>query len=217
VKIPSKTKRVLNITWWRPNGLTRSCKAFEDLLQQAQRPVLGHLIRLTGSVHAAQDVLQSANVTAMEKQNAFEEGTNFVAWLSQIAINHHRNQTRKLATSRSVVLIDDQLHEVIERRHRERVEQRRQHNDWQRLKHCVEQLPDHQRELIKLFYFDGQTLNQLAEHTGRKANAIGQALHRARQRLIRCVQRNQDPTDTDSIDVELLSDPPLSQQTAETP
>ncbi|WDQ19567.1 sigma-70 family RNA polymerase sigma factor [Rhodopirellula sp. P2] len=173
--------------------------------------MLGHLIRLTGSVHAAQDLLQSANVTAMEKRTAFEEGTNFVAWLSQIACNHHRNQARKLATSTSVILVDDQLHEVIERRHRERVEQNRQHNNWQRLRHCLDQLPDHQRELIQRFYLDGQTLNELAETTGRNANAIGQALHRARQRLVRCVQQRGDSTDA-----ELLSDHPLSQQTAET-
>ncbi|WP_037248808.1 sigma-70 family RNA polymerase sigma factor [Rhodopirellula baltica] len=190
--------------------MTRSCKAFEDLLQQAQRPVLGHLIRLTGSVHAAQDVLQSANVTAMEKQNAFEEGTNFVAWLSQIAINHHRNQIRKLATSSSVMLIDERLHEIIERRHRERMEQHRRENNWQRLNHCLQQLPDHQRELVEHFYLEGKTLNDLAKTTGRKANAIGQALHRARQRLIRCVQQTGDHSEA-----EVLSDPPISHQTAE--
>ncbi|EMB16185.1 sigma-70 family RNA polymerase sigma factor [Rhodopirellula europaea] len=190
--------------------MTRSCKAFEDLLQQAQRPVLGYLIRLTGSVHAAQDVLQSANVTAMEKQNAFEEGTNFVAWLSQIAINHHRNQIRKLATSSSVMLFDERLHEIIERRHRERMEQHRRESDWQRLNHCLQQLPDHQRELVEHFYLEGKTLNDLAETTGRKANAIGQALHRARQSLIRCVQQCGDHSEAD-----VLSDPPISHQTAE--
>lgn len=199
------------MTWWRPNGLTRSRKAFEDLLQQAQRPVLGYLIRLTGSIHAAQDVLQSANVTAMEKQNAFEEGTNLVAWLSQIAVNHHRNQTRQAAASAAVMLVDDRLHEVIERRHRERMEQQRRENNWRQLKHCLQQLPDHQRELVECFYLEGKTLNDLAETTGRKANAIGQALHRARQSLIRCVQQ----ASVHSED-QLLSAHPISHHTAET-
>jgi RNA polymerase sigma-70 factor (ECF subfamily) len=55
--------------------LPKSPSEFDDLLQQAQRPVLGYLIRLTGSLHAAQDLLQSANVTAIAKRSSFALGS----------------------------------------------------------------------------------------------------------------------------------------------
>lgn len=170
---------------------------FETLLQQAQQPVLGYLIRLTGSVHAAQDLLQSANVTAMEKRDSFVENTNFNAWLSQIACNHHRNQSRKAATTNSVMLVDDRLHEVIEKRHRERMQQDQQQWNWNQLNHCLDKLPDHQRELVEQFYLHGQSLHDLAVSRNRTRNAIGQALHRARQQLIRCVRSHTNINDAE--------------------
>lgn len=162
---------------------------FDDLLQQAQRPVLGYLIRLTGSLHAAQDLLQSANVTAIEKRTSFAPGSNFVAWLRQIAVNHYRNHVRKESAARSVSLVDEDLHELIEQRYRERTEQKQQDADWRQMMECLQQLPDHQREVMTQFYLHGQTLVQVAESTGRKPNAIGQTLYRARLAVVQCVKR----------------------------
>lgn len=169
---------------------------FDVLLEQAQRPVLGYLIRLTGSVHAAQDLLQSANVTAIEKQLSFSPGTNFVAWFRQIAFNHHRNRVRKLAAARSVELVDEGLHAAIEQRHRQRCEQQHKQSHWRRLGDCLGQLPEHQRRMVEQFYLDGQSLQDIADQTGRKPNAIGQTLHRARMTLIRCVRRSAHDADT---------------------
>lgn len=93
--IPRKTAASCDIPFGRRCLLLSSPSEFDDLLQQAQRPVLGYLIRLTGSLHAAQDLLQSANVTAIAKRSSFASGSNFVAWLRQIALNHYRNHVRK--------------------------------------------------------------------------------------------------------------------------
>ncbi|WP_044256755.1 sigma-70 family RNA polymerase sigma factor [Rhodopirellula sp. SWK7] len=176
---------------------------FDDLLQQAQRPVLGYLIRLTGSLHAAQDLLQSANVTAIEKRSSFAPGSNasgsdasgletlgsnFVAWLRQIALNHYRNYVRKESAARRVSLVDEDLHELIEQRYRERTEQKQQDADWHQATQCLQQLPDYQREVMTQFYLHGQTIVQLAESTGRKPNAIGQTLYRARLAVVQCVK-----------------------------
>jgi RNA polymerase sigma-70 factor (ECF subfamily) len=174
--------------------LPKSPSEFDDLLQQAQRPVLGYLIRLTGSLHAAQDLLQSANVTAIEKRSSFATGSdalgsNFVAWLRQIAVNHYRNHVRKESAARRVSLVDEDLHELIEQRYRKRIEQKRQDADWRQVMDCLQQLPDHQREVMTQFYLHGQTLVQLAESTGRKPNAIGQTLYRARLAVVQCVKR----------------------------
>lgn len=167
---------------------------FDDLLQQAQRPVLGYLIRLTGSLHAAQDLLQSANVTAIAKRDSFASasdapGSNFVAWLRQIAVNHYRNQVRKESSVHSVSLVDEDLHELIEQRYRQRVDLEQQDADWRRVTECLQQLPDHQRAVMTQFYLHGRTLVQLAESTGRKPNAIGQTLYRARLAVVQCVKR----------------------------
>jgi RNA polymerase sigma-70 factor (ECF subfamily) len=189
LRIPRKTAASCDIPFGRRCLLLSSPSEFDDLLQQAQRPVLGYLIRLTGSLHAAQDLLQSANVTAIEKRSSFASGTNFVAWLRQIAVNHYRNHVRKESAVRSVSLVDEDLHELIEQRYRERIQQEQQDADWHQVTQCLQQLPDHQREVMTQFYLHGQTLVQLAESTGRKPNAIGQALYRARLAVVQCVKR----------------------------
>ena len=168
--------------------MLKSPSEFDDLLQQAQRPVLGYLIRLTGSLHAAQDLLQSANATAVAKRNSFAADTNFVAWLRQIAVNHYRNHVRKDSAARSVTLVDEDLHELVEQRYRHRIQQEDHDDDWHRVTECLQQLPDHQREVITQFYLHGQTLVQLAEMTGRKPNAVGQTLYRARLAIVQCVK-----------------------------
>lgn len=170
--------------------MRRSPLDFDDLLRQAQRPVLGHLIRLTGSLHDAQDLMQSANVTAISKRDSFAAGTNFVAWLRQIAVNHFQNHLRKETSQGRVGLVDDELLELIEQRYRQRAEQEQREIDSQRLMSCLQQLPPHQRELMTQFYFDGKTLSQLAVATGRKANAIGQTLYRARLSMSQCMGRS---------------------------
>ncbi|EMI41149.1 RNA polymerase sigma-70 ECF-like, Rhodopirellula baltica [Rhodopirellula sp. SWK7] len=195
--ISSKTEASIDILFierhWR---LANSRFSFEDLLEQAQSPVLGYLVRLTGSVHVAQDTLQAANVTALEKQESFQPGTNFAAWLCQIARNHFRNHSRKHTATKAEALVDDRLHDVIERRYRERLAQRRKQSNWERLDRCLQSLPDHQRDLVEGFYLRGHSLTDLAESTGRKPNAIGQALHRARNALVDCVKFQAESTAT---------------------
>ena len=101
--IPRKTAASCDIPLGRRCLLLSSPSEFDDLLQQAQRPVLGYLIRLTGSLHAAQDLLQSANVTAIAKRSSFASGSNFIAWLRQIAWNRlvdlHRRHLQAQARS----------------------------------------------------------------------------------------------------------------------
>jgi len=166
--------------------------SFEEGLQKAQKPVLGFLIRITGSVHEAQDVLQSANVTAIEKREDFTIDTDLVAWLSQIAVNHYRNLIRRRLVSRSVEFDDERIFEVIEKRHRERVYHGQQLDNRHLLDNCLGRLPDYQKMLIEKFYISGMSLNELSQATGRKANAIGQTLHRARLALIDCVKKLED-------------------------
>jgi RNA polymerase sigma-70 factor (ECF subfamily) len=192
--IPRKTAAPCDIPIRRRFLLPNSPSEFDDLLQQAQRPVLGYLIRLTGSLHAAQDLLQSANVTAIAKRSSFALGSeatdsSFVAWLRQIAVNHYRNYVRKESAARSVSLVDEDLHELIEQRYRERIQQEQQDADWHQVTQCLQQLPDHQREVMTQFYLHGQTLVQMAESTGRLPNAIGQTLYRARLAVVNCFKQ----------------------------
>ncbi len=171
------------------NALQHESKSrFEGDLRRSQVPVLGYLVRLTGNLADARDLLQLTNLTAWEKQNSFEEGTNLVAWMRAIASNHYRNESRKANRRATVPLLDHDLEQMVETRslEREREESRKR----KALQRCLAKLPDRQRAVVDAFYLEGETLEALGLTHNRKPNAMAQLLHRARQRLIDCVRRD---------------------------
>lgn len=187
------------------NFAISSSSDFEDAIERAQRPVLGFLIRLTGSVNDAHDLLQMTNVTAWTRKDSFEAGTDLVAWMRTIAINHARNESRRRSRQSTVMLLDQDLIEAAEIRHTNRSvanastdlgdQQQDQKADLDR---CLKKLTPAQRELIDQFYHQGLSLREIADQRNSKSNpnAIGQRLHRARLSLIDCVKRHQQASKT---------------------
>lgn len=160
---------------------------FEAELNRAQVPILGYLVRLTGNLADARDLLQVSNLTAWDKRESYEVGSDFIAWMRAIARNHYRNESRKWQSRPTVPLLDMDLEMMVESRHDER---EKEESRKRRLLHfCLEKLPDRQRTVVVQFYLEGNTLEEVGEMEGRKANAIAQLLHRARQNLIRCVRQ----------------------------
>lgn len=164
-----------------------STNTFEAGLRVAQVPILGFLVRMTGNLADARDLLQLTNLTAWEKREGFEEGSNLVAWMRSIALNHYRNELRKQQIRATVPLLDHDLEQMVETRHLER--EREESRKRRLLQLCLEKLPDRQRVVVDRFYLGGDSLESLGREINRKPNAVAQLLHRARQNLIQCVRR----------------------------
>ena len=47
----------------------------------------------------------------------------------------------------------------------------------------IRNLPENRRNAVYLFYFEGYSINEIAEITGRNAKSVGSDLHRARKQL----------------------------------
>lgn len=160
---------------------------FEAELNRAQVPILGYLVRLTGNLADARDLLQATNLTVWDKRDDFEKGSEFVAWMRTVALNHYRNESRKWQSRKTVPLLDADLEHMVEARHEER--EKEESRKRRLLQVCLQKLPDRQKSVVEQFYLKGLSLEEVGESEGSKANAIAQLLHRARQNLIRCVRR----------------------------
>lgn len=160
---------------------------FETELERAQVPVLGYLVRLTGNLADARDLLQATNLTAWDKRAHYEKDTDIVAWMRAIARNHYRNESRQRRARPTVPLLDADLEQMVESRHEER---EKEDSRRRKLLHlCIGKLPERQRRVVEQYYLEGSSLEELGRAIDRKPNAIAQLLHRARQNLIRCVKR----------------------------
>lgn len=68
--------------------------AFEILVRNYQRPIFALVIRMTGSIDDAPDIVQRVFLNAYAKLKSFRGRSTFKTWLYSIAINLCRNELR---------------------------------------------------------------------------------------------------------------------------
>ena len=66
----------------------------------------------------------------------------------------------------------------------------------ERLRHALARLPEKQADVFAMHVFDGWSRHQIAERLKTTDNAVGVALHRARQRLQELLSEFQEPAST---------------------
>lgn len=156
------------------------------LLTAIQLPLLLYVRSLLPGDPAARDVAQHANATIWQKRMEFELGTNFKAWAFSIAryevLNYRKQQARDAR-----LVFSEELEETIAEELADR------HDDIQRrheaLQHCLGKLRSQDRDLILHRYSNTGTLSDYARQVGRSVGGLKVTLHRLRNALLACMQR----------------------------
>jgi RNA polymerase sigma-70 factor, ECF subfamily len=158
-------------------------ESFLVLVTGAQRILHAFIFKLVPRLSDADDILQETNVVLWSKQGEFTPGTDFHAWAFRIA--RYQVMAYRKRQSLDRLVFDDR---VIERL-ASVAESRREMFDEKRelLIRCLQRLNDLQRQLLSAHYGEKLSGRELAEKTGRKVDAVFQALHRARQSLLHCI------------------------------
>ncbi len=150
-----------------------------------QNRLFGFIMSLVGNREQANDVLQQTNLVLWEKLDSFEPGTNFMAWAFQIARYQVMAYRQKQGRDRHV--FDDETVSLVAsafEQHSEQFDDR-----LTALTHCIQQLPDDGRSLIRRRYGDGWSVKNLADELGQTANRLAVKLHRLRALLMECIQQ----------------------------
>jgi RNA polymerase sigma-70 factor (ECF subfamily) len=135
---------------------------------------------------SAREVLQETNVMILQKADDLAEVKNFDRWAFRIAYFEVLSFRRNRGRDRHL-LFDDQLLEELA----EAAQQYGSSPDdrIQALEKCVEQLPEHSRELLKARYGQENTVQHLAELTHKPKRTVATQLFRIRRSLLDCIQR----------------------------
>ena len=158
---------------------------FVQLFTHHQRRLFLYILSQVPSPIEAEEIQQEANVVILSKFAQFRPGTNFQAWVSQIAnfeVLKYRSRKR-----RDRMRFSDEFLETVSRESLERsdeLEERRK-----ALIECIGKLRPRDRELIEQRYAPGEKGKHLAEQIGRPANSVYQSLGRIRRSLMECIQR----------------------------
>ena len=152
-----------------------TAEAFGVLVRRYERSVLGLALAELRDLHAAEDVAQAAFLLAYRRLETLQDARRFGPWLMQIA----RRQVLDLAGARRVPVTtasgmvidpsaDDTAPSWVEHEH---------------LLSLVARLPEQERVLVGLRYFDGHSVAEIAELSGRPLGTVTKQLSRAVARL----------------------------------
>jgi RNA polymerase sigma-70 factor (ECF subfamily) len=186
VKNNLTSTRVKNVTEADEKRLDSSPNGeFVQLFTHHQRRLFLYILSQVSNPVEAEEILQETNVVIWSKSSKFQSGTNFLAWVSQIAnfeVMKHRTRRRREKLVFSDEFLETVAQTILERS--EELEMRRA-----ALADCLEKLRPKDRVLIEQRYAPGERGKHLAEQIGRPANSVYQSLGRIRRTLLECIQQ----------------------------
>ena len=133
----------------------RDERALEDAYAVYGSSLLAYLRRFVGP-DEAEDVLQRTFLDAWRSAGKFRSGERFSSWLFTIA--HHRAVDTLRARRHAVVDVDS-MRDLVGEDGRETVER---YADAAEVRAGLEQLREHEREVLLLAYFDGLSQSEIA-------------------------------------------------------
>ena len=145
---------------------------FGELYEENFARVYAFIARRVRNRQEAQDITSQVFARALANLGQFEwQGKPFAAWLYRLAANaisdHYRSKSRELAWQQPEITQDEI--EVAEQR--------------AMLSRCLDRLPDEQRRVVVLRFFEERSTRDVATMLGKSEGAIKQLQWRALQKL----------------------------------
>ena len=152
--------------------------AFDTLLRRHQDRIYSYILRVIKNEDVANDIFQETFVKAIMtiRQGRYTENGKFPAWISRIAhnliIDYYRQEKSENLQSVDLTEVDilnrrDLCDETIE-------DVIITDQIFADVKYLIEELPDLQKEVLKMRYYQGLSFKEIAELTGVSINtALG--------------------------------------------
>ena len=144
-------------------------QAFEELMRQFERPILGLCTRLLGAGGEAEEAAQDVFFRFYQKLDDFDEERAVEPWLFRIAWNACRDRLRRRRPS---VELTDNVATVAA-----------QGLLIAELRDAIERLPDKERAALLLREVEGLETEEVAQRLGISAGTVRSRISTARARL----------------------------------
>src|SRR5215212_6089010 len=156
---------------------TAAQQQFLSLFLRSEREVFRYVAALVPNVADAEDIVQQTAIALWEKFEAYDSSQPFTPWACRFALNKTKQWIER--RQRWQVLLEAGLAEELAQRRAElrpELETRLKH-----LEGCLSKLPDEQRSIVEGYYYRRDSMEKLAEESGRTVAAAYKALQRIRQ------------------------------------
>jgi RNA polymerase sigma-70 factor (ECF subfamily) len=151
-------------------------QSFSALCRRYERSVVAIALAELRDIHAAEDVAQATLLLAFQRLSTLTDSSKFGPWLIQIARRQVVDSARRRQLSATaagpeslqLASCDAAATDWIDKEHVLRL---------------IDDLPDHERVLVGLRFFDGHSLAEIAEIVARPIGTVTKQLSRAMARL----------------------------------
>lgn len=154
--------------------------AFNLLVRQYQRRLYAFVRRMVTDHDEAQDVLQNTFVKAWTGLDSFRADAQLYSWLYRIAhnesLNHLRKMKRGLFVNNDTVI--EQLFTTLDSSEHFSGDEIQK-----KLQKAVMRLPDKQRAVFNMKYFDGMKYEAMSGVTGTSVGALKSSYHLAVKKI----------------------------------
>ena len=162
--------------------LVERCKAGDQeahyrLYKLYSKAMYNVSLRITRSEEEAEDVLQEAFINAFRNIQSYRGDATFGAWLKRIVVNKALNALNR---KKHDPIPDDERWDVADE------EPPAEYGDGltvDRVKRCIEELPDGYRSVLSLYLLEGYDHQEIAEIMGITESTSKSQLNRAKAKL----------------------------------
>ncbi|MEM6279909.1 MAG: RNA polymerase sigma factor [Verrucomicrobiota bacterium] len=159
-----------------------SSKALNLLLRRWQPKLAARAYRLTGDADATADIVQDSLLGIAHGLRRLSDPAKFRSWSFTIVSNKSRDWIRSRAKERSLPELVETDPAAIPATARE--------TPSDRVREALLQLPEEDRELLRLHYYEGLTLKEISEVEKIPSGTVKSRLFAAREHLRQHFQSN---------------------------
>ena len=166
--------------------------AFASLVDTYKNMVFSLAFKMTKNREEAEEISQDTFIKAYRNLSKFKGDSKFSTWLYRIAYHTSLDNLKKNKNNNNTFEINEitfnqirateHILEGIERKERAEV-----------MEICLHKLPDEERTIIWMFYYDELSLKEIMEITSMSEANLKVKLHRARKKLLKIVEENVSP------------------------
>ena len=156
-------------------------QGFRLLMNRYQEPLYQHIRRMVWDHDDTNDVLQNTFIKVFKNIERFEERSSLYTWIYRIATNEalsYLNNTKR----KNTVFESESLHQTLENRVHEN-DSPVPENMRDQLLTAMNQLPEKQKSVFSLRYFEEMSYKQMAEVLNTSEGALKASFHHAVKKI----------------------------------
>ncbi|CAL2083072.1 RNA polymerase sigma factor [Tenacibaculum sp. 190524A05c] len=183
---------IINDQTYIEKTLKGDTNAFAFLVNNYKVMVFSLAMKMLKSREEAEEISQDTFIKAYKNLSKFKGDSKFSTWLYKIAYRSCLDSLKKNREKYHTGTIDeitinkinstDNILEEISRKERAVI-----------IKECLDKLPEEERTILWMFYYDELSLKEILEITDLSESNLKVKLHRARKRLLTVVKNNVEP------------------------